>query len=277
MDNVQEETKKFVDSESCCGGESSMPCCGSETALSEGHAEDVRENVKKYYANAALNECDCGDQSKTFYNEEMLSDLPTDVANFSRGCGNPIHAAEMKTGETVLDLGSGGGLDCFFSVKEVGETGYVIGIDMTPEMLTRSRESAKKMGLENVDFRKGYLEDMPVDDNSVDVVISNCVINLSPDKSLVFNEIHRVLKPGGRIAVSDIVVNGEIPEEILNLKDSWSSCAAGSLSIEDFTQGLMDAGLEEVVITAKASNGDLLEKNPENELFSAIITAKKPI
>ena len=278
MDKVKEEIKNPAVSDSCCGSGSSEPCCGGgESAVSASVDGDVRDTVQEYYAKAAKASCGCGDQSSLYYNEEMLNSLPDDVATFSLGCGNPIRAAEMKAGETVLDLGSGGGLDCFFAEKEVGKTGYVIGIDMTPEMLLRSTESAKKMGLDNVDFRKGFLEEMPVEDNTVDVVISNCVINLSPDKSLVFDEIFRVLKPGGRIAVSDIVVNGEIPEHILKLKDSWSSCAAGSLTIEDFTQGLLDAGLEEVVIAAKDANGDLLEKNPENELFSAIITAKKPI
>lgn len=268
MASSQEELKVINNPTNCCGGET------PENNSGEG---DFRESVQAYYAKAAeANDCGCGDQINLYYTKDYLEKLPNDMKNFSLGCGNPISAAELKKGETVLDLGSGGGLDCFLSAKEVGESGHVIGIDMTPEMLERSTESAIKMGFENVEFRKGFLEKMPVEDHSIDVVISNCVINLSADKSLVFDEISRVLKPGGRIAVSDIVINGLIPEEVLKLKDSWNSCAAGALSIDDFTAGLIDAGLKDVMILAKAANGDLLEKNPENELFSAIITARKP-
>lgn len=147
---------------------------------------------------------------------------------------------------------------------------------MTPEMLEKARNAAEKMEISNVEFRRGYLEELPIEDNSIDVVISNCVINLSPDKSKVFAEIVRVLKPGGRIAVSDIVSGGEISDEILQMANSWSSCAAGALSVEEFEKGLRDAGLIEIEVQAKDGEGGLLDSLPQSGLFSALISAQKP-
>jgi SAM-dependent methyltransferase len=235
--------------------------------------DDIRPNVQEYYAKAANQTTSCCG-SNTLYESDLLTDLPSDVANFSLGCGNPITLAKLQPGETVLDLGSGGGLDCFLAAREVGDTGHVIGIDMTPEMLERSRISAKKMGMNYVEFRQGYLEDLPVEDATIDAIISNCVINLSPDKSKVFEEIFRVLKPGGRIAVSDIVTNGEIPDAILKMKDSWNSCAAGALPMEEFIGGLEEAGFIDVELKAKGGD-DFLAEIPETGLFSAAITARK--
>ena len=206
----------------------------------------------------------------------MARDFPDDVSNFSLGCGNPVTAAELQVGEVVLDLGSGGGLDCFLSAKSVGESGHVIGVDMTPEMLERATSAANKIGFQNVEFRHGYLESLPVEDSSVDVVISNCVINLSPDKDKVFSEIFRTLKSGGRISVSDIVSIGKIPDEILQMKDSWSSCAAGALPIKDYVNGLANAGFIEIEAMAKDDQGNLHKVLPDTPLFSAMITAKKP-
>ena len=237
--------------------------------------EDIRIDVQDYYAKAAKSSGSCCGPSK-LYEPEILTELPDDVSAFSLGCGNPIKAASLQPGETVLDLGSGGGLDCFLSAKVVGDSGFVIGIDMTPEMLERASSYAAKMGIQNVQFRKGYLEELPVEDDSVDVVISNCVINLSPDKSKVFAEIFRVMKSGGRIAVSDIVSSGEIPENILKQKDSWSSCASGALPFEEFIDGLVQAGFNEVEVQAKNAKGDLLSVLPDKPLFSALITAAKP-
>lgn len=177
----------------------------------------------------------------------------------------------------VLDLGSGGGLDCFLAAKQVGEDGYVIGLDMTPEMLERATAAAQRIGIENVEFRKGYLEDMPVDDNTVDVIISNCVINLSPDKSKVFAEMYRTLKPGGRVSVSDIVTNGELPDEIKKDMVAWGACIAGALEMDAFTQGLEQAGFEDVKLNAKSGEGELLDSIPQVGLFSASITAIKPV
>jgi SAM-dependent methyltransferase len=192
------------------------------------------------------------------------------VANFTLGCGNPIDAAALQPGETVLDLGSGGGLDCFLAARQVGPTGQVLGVDMTPEMLARARAAAARLGLPNVEFRQGFLERLPLADSSVDAVISNCVINLSPDKPQVFGEIARVLKPGGRVAVSDIVIDGELPAALRADPQAWSACVAGALDWREYARGLEAAGLVEVAITARSGTA------PANEPYSAIITARKP-
>ncbi|KAA3647885.1 MAG: methyltransferase domain-containing protein [Chloroflexi bacterium] len=241
--------------------------------------ENVHADVQDFYAERARNSdscCGSGEPRQTDYNLLQLGELPADVANFSLGCGDPITFSELQAGETVLDLGSGGGLDCFLAAKEVGETGSVIGVDMTPDMLQKARDAAKRMEVSNVDFREGYLEDLPVEDNSVDVVISNCVINLSPDKSQVFNEIYRTLKPGGRVAVSDIVSQGELPESIKNDAIAWSACAAGALPAEEFAGGLEAAGFVDVSVKAKNEANDLLDEMPSGILFSALISARKP-
>jgi SAM-dependent methyltransferase len=237
--------------------------------------DDLRNTVQNYYAERAETSSSCCGPSN-LYSPELLTNLPDEVANFSLGCGNPVTAAELQEGEIVLDLGSGGGLDCFLSAKAVGETGFVIGVDMTPEMIERSSKAAEKMGIQNVEFRHGYLESLPIEDSSVDVVLSNCVINLSPDKKQVFSDIFRTLKPGGRISVSDIVSNGKIPDEILQMKDSWSSCAAGALPVEEYINGLANAGFIEIEVAAKDNQGILHNVLPDEPLFSALVTARKP-
>lgn len=237
--------------------------------------DDLRNTVQDYYAERAETSTSCCGPTK-LYNADLLIDLPEDVSNFSLGCGNPVTAANLQEGEYVLDLGSGGGLDCFLSAKAVGDTGFVIGVDMTPEMLQKASNAAKKMGLENVDFRKGYLEELPVDDDSMDVVISNCVINLSPDKNQVFAEIFRTLKRGGRISVSDIVTQVDLPEDIVQMKDSWSACAAGALKVEEYVDGLAKVGFEDIKVSAKDNQGNVFDKFPDQPLFSALISAKKP-
>ena len=206
----------------------------------------------------------------------MLSTLPDNLTNFSLGCGDPITMAELKSGETVLDLGSGGGLDCFLAAKMVGETGRVIGIDMTPEMLERARNSAQKLGFDNIEFRKGYLEDLPVEDGSVNVIISNCVINLSPDKPQVFGEMYRALKPGGRISVSDIVSKGELPDNVKNDMAAWGACIAGALEMDEFIGGLRAAGFVEISLIPRSEEETSIVQVPPNTLFSAGITARKP-
>jgi ubiquinone/menaquinone biosynthesis C-methylase UbiE len=168
-------------------------------------------------------------------------------------------------------------LDCFLAAKQGGDDGYVIGLDMTPEMLERATSAAQRMGIDNVEFREGYLENMPVDDNSVDVIISNCVINLSPDKSKVFAEMYRTLKPGGRVSVSDIVTHGELPEAIKKDMVAWGACIAGALEMDEYIQGLEQVGFEDVSLVAKTGEGELLEGVPQNSLFSASITARKPV
>ena len=259
-------------------GESS--CCGSASQVIQvQQGGSIRDEVQKYYANRAnnSNSC-CSDASQImFYESELLTNLPDDVSGFSLGCGDPITLAELQPGEVVLDLGSGGGLDCFLAARQVGEDGYVIGLDMTPEMLDRATRAAQRMGIENVEFRQGFLEEMPVEADKVDVIVSNCVINLSPDKPKVFAEMFRTLKPGGRVSVSDIVTTGELPENVRKDMVAWGACIAGALQVDEYIQGLEDVGFEEVMVTAKTGEGELLDNIPEIGLFSASITARKPI
>ena len=258
-------------------GESS--CCGSASEIIQVLQDgSIRDEVQKFYANRAQNsDSCCGDASQNLlYESELLTELPDDVAGFSLGCGDPITLAELQPGEVVLDLGSGGGLDCFLSARQVGEDGYVIGLDMTPEMLDRATGAAQRMGFENVEFRQGFLEDMPVEADTVDVIVSNCVINLSPDKPQVFAEMFRILKQAGRVSVSDIVTRGELPEEVRNDMLAWGACIAGALDMDEYIQGLEQVGFEEVKLVAKTGDGELLAGIPENALFSASITARKP-
>jgi len=185
------------------------------------------------------------------YSARELADLPESVTNAAMGCGNPTAIAELKPGEVVLDLGSGGGIDCFLAARQVGSQGRVIGLDMTPEMVKLARQNAKKVGATNVEFRYGEMEDMPLSDESVDVIISNCVINLSPDKDKVFSEAHRVLRPGGRLAVSDIVTHGPLPEIVRNNLEAWAGCVAGALDETAYLDKMRQAGFTEVEVTAR--------------------------
>ncbi len=237
--------------------------------------DTIHDSVKEYYAERARSGSSCCGSGRLnlLYPEDLTTGLPKDVQSFSLGCGNPFEAAAMQPGETVLDLGSGGGLDCFLAAKQVGESGHVIGVDMTPEMLQRARASAARMGFKNVEFREGYLENLPVEDDSIDVIISNCVINLSPDKPKVFREMQRVLKAGGRIAVSDTVSNGPLPEAIKNDVEAWGACVAGALDAGEYATGLVEAGFREVRVQPKDGNGQGVESKPI--VFSAIITARK--
>ncbi len=240
-------------------------------------ASSIHDAVRETYAAHARSGSSCcgPSTSNLIYPEELMTGLPKDVANFSLGCGNPISVAAMQPGETVLDLGSGGGLDCFLSAKQVGESGRVIGVDMTPEMIQRARLNAGRMGVKNVEFREGFLESLPLEDNSVDVVISNCVVNLSPDKPKVFREVFRVLKPGGRVAISDTVTNGPLPESMKEDVEAWGACVAGALDVSDYAAGLVEAGFSEVKVQPKDLSGQGSTPPPETLVFSAIITAKK--
>jgi SAM-dependent methyltransferase len=165
------------------------------------------------------------------------------------GCGDPITLASLKLGQTVLDLGSGGGIDCFMAAKKVGETGHVIGVDMTAEMLEKARLNQVKMGFKNVEFRLGEIEHLPVADNTVDVIISNCVVNLSPDKPQVFREAFRVLKPGGRLALSDIVTDGPLPQVIKDSLSAWAGCVAGALDVKDYIATIEAAGFTNIELS----------------------------
>lgn len=238
----------------------------------------IHEAVRERYAGFARSGSSCcGDSGNLLYSESRLKDLPADVANFSLGCGDPITLADLQPGETVLDLGSGGGLDCFLAAKKVGEGGRVIGVDMTAEMIERARASAAGLGLANIEFRQGYLENLPVEDASADVVISNCVINLSPDKPQVFHEVFRALKPGGRVAVSDIVTNGLQPEAMRTNMEAWGACVAGALDVRDYTRGLSEAGFADVKVQLKGDASELIEAvGLKGKVFSATITARKP-
>lgn len=254
-------------------------CCGNPNqviAVPEG--ESIRDKVQEFYADRAINSSSCCGEpmENQLYELDLISDLPKDISGFSLGCGDPITLAQLQAGEVVLDLGSGGGLDCFLAAKQVGEDGSVIGLDMTPEMLERATKAAQRLNIKNVEFRKGYLEDMPVDDGSVDVIISNCVINLSPDKPKVFAEMYRALKPGGRVSVSDIITSGELPEEIRKDMLAWGACIAGALKMDEYTHGLEKVGFEDVKLVAKTGDGELLDGIPADSLFSASITARKP-
>jgi arsenite methyltransferase len=192
----------------------------------------------------------------TFYDGDDVAGLPEDAVQGSFGCGNPTALASLKPGEVVVDLGSGGGIDVFMAARQVGDEGFVYGIDMTDDMLALARRNAEQMGVTNVEFRKGHIEKMPLEDRTADVIISNCVINLSPDKGQTLTEAFRTLKPGGRLAVSDIVVDGTLDDLPVSESDirtalSWAGCIAGALTIDQFTTLLSDAGFEKVDIQIK--------------------------
>ena len=188
------------------------------------------------------------------YSDGELGSIP-EGANLGLGCGNPTALASLKEGEAVLDLGAGGGIDCFLASNAVGRTGHVIGVDMTAEMVSRARANAERGGYENVEFRLGEIENLPVADGAVDAIISNCVINLSPDKRRVFSESFRTLKPGGRLMVSDIVLTGELPEEIRQSLAAYASCIAGALPKEEYLAGLADAGFKDVEVVTETAMG----------------------
>jgi SAM-dependent methyltransferase len=209
--------------------------------------DPIHEIVREHYAERIKNNAsccggssDCCSTENSLYPQELLATLPEGESPVSYGCGDPITLASLQPGQTVLDLGSGAGLDCFFAAKKVGETGHVIGVDMTPEMIEQARSSAQRLNLKNVEFRQGYLEDLPVEANTVDVIISNCVINLSPDKTKVFAEAFRVLKPGGKLAVSDIVTDGPLPQSIKQSLSAWAGCVAGAVEASEYI-GMMEA------------------------------------
>ena len=214
----------------------------------------------------------------TLYAAGELAGLPGSVTELSLGCGDPVTLADIHPGHTVLDLGSGGGIDCFLAARRAGPTGHILGVDMTDEMLARARANAARLGVDkNVEFRQGQIEALPVADGTVDVVLSNCVINLSPDKPQVFREMVRVLKPGGQVAVSDIVTKGARLPMVSDDLQQWAACIAGALDIQDYRSGLEAAGFVEVEIVPKDNpSNKLLANIPAGVPFSAMITARKP-
>ncbi len=229
--------------------------------------------------------CGCNDGSSSccvssgLYQTD-ISWLPNEVTGLSLGCGDPITLASLQPGQTVLDLGSGGGIDCFLAAQQVGETGHVIGVDMTPAMLEKAERNKTRMGVNNVEFRQGYIESLPVAANSVDVVISNCVINLSPNKSAVFQEVFRVLKPGGKLAVSDMVTQGRFSAEERADLTSWAACMSGAEDVSDYVAAIQTAGFGNVSVRDKfAPEVELAESLSlpvSPRLFSAVVTAVKP-
>jgi len=236
------------ESSSCCGSVSS-PCCGGQSELTQGQASKM-----------------------VGYTAEELAAIPED-ANLGLGCGNPTALARLKPGETVLDLGSGGGIDCFLAARKVGPSGRVIGVDMTPEMIDRARENARKNGAANVEFRLGEIENLPVADGSVDVIISNCVINLSTDKPRVFREAFRVLRPGGRLMVSDLTLKKPLPEKIRTSVEAYVACIAGAMVKDDYLGAIRTAGFKDVaVVQEKAFPAELVL---EDSLASDVVKKLK--
>jgi arsenite methyltransferase len=254
---------------SCCGPStvavedtSQAGCCDPSEAVVEeaslasccGPSKGTLENMAQASCCAPSEKAadDAGaDGAARFYSVAELADLPGSVTDVSLGCGNPTAIASLQPGEVVLDLGSGGGIDCFIAAGKVGPEGRVIGLDMTPDMVKLARRNAKKVGLKNVEFRYGEMEDIPLPDASVDVIISNCVINLSPDKDAVFGEVFRVLRPGGRMTVSDIVVDGDLPRSIRGRLDAWADCIAGALDESVYLDKIRAAGFEEVEVLSR--------------------------
>ncbi len=270
-----------------------------------GSSESLKEAVRQNYARAALRvtaqksgccggstEASCGGTiTSNLYTADEHANLPAEALAASLGCGNPTALAELKPGETVLDLGSGGGIDVVLSARRVGPTGKAYGLDMTDEMLALARENQRKAGVQNAEFLKGDIENIPLPDNSADVIISNCVINLSADKDSVLREAFRVLKPGGRLAVSDIVVRGEVPNEIRRSVESWIGCIAGALEESQYRAKLAAAGFDAIEVeptriytTADASeflkgaqlDAARIAPMVDGKFMSAFVRARKP-
>jgi len=245
----------------------------------------VKEFVKKRYGEIAQTgesccpSCGCGPSATDMalrigYSKEDLREVP-EASIMGLGCGNPAALAGLKEGETVLDLGSGGGIDVFLAAKKVGAGGKAIGVDMTEEMVRRARATASKYGYENVEFRLGEIENLPIEDSSVDVVISNCVINLSPDKEKVFQEAYRALKPSGRIMISDLVTEGELPEEVRKSFDAWAGCIAGALEKSQYLDTIRRAGFKNVRIVSESTYNINVSQELRGKITSLQVEAYK--
>ncbi len=238
----------------------------TSTKTTKSDAE-IHEAVRAAYGGRVESPgcCGSGDVAaaahKMGYREDDVNAVP-EGANLGLGCGAPLQAAAVAAGETVLDLGSGAGFDAFLAAREVGASGRVIGVDMTPEMIERARANVDRSGIENVEFREGQIEALPVEDESVDVIISNCVINLSPDKPAVFREAFRVLKPGGRLAVSDIVITEPLPEAVMDNLAAYVGCLAGASLVDDYLDAIRKAGFEEPEIETRAAADVLAADDP---------------
>ncbi|MNB86263.1 putative methyltransferase YcgJ [compost metagenome] len=263
--------------------------------MSKASHDEIRQNVRARYQKIAVKPnsprttSSCCDSPADFdqisaklgYSTDELTAVP-DGANLGLGCGNPQAIAELKPDEVVLDLGSGGGFDCFLASRQVGSKGKVIGVDMTPEMISRARSNAEKGKFNNTDFRLGEIEHLPVADHSVDVIISNCVVNLSPDKQQVFNEAYRVLKSGGRLAISDVVTTADLPAAIKSdLTEFYSGCISGASSVQEIKEMLQHSGFIDISIEPKDESRTFIKDwvpgtNIEQYIVSAVIKAIKP-
>jgi arsenite methyltransferase len=250
-------------------------------------SEKVKEFIKKRYGEIAQTEQTCCSSSccapsikdvalQIGYSERDLENIP-DSSILGLGCGNPVALASLKEGETVLDLGSGGGIDVFLASKKVGPHGKVIGVDMTKEMLEKAEASALKYGYSNVEFRLGEIENLPIEDETIDAIISNCVINLSPDKLKVFQEAYRVLKPNGRLMVSDIVTQGELPEDVRKSFDAWAGCIAGALEKSEYLDTIKRAGFKNIKIISEKAYAMNLSEDLTGRIMSVQVKALKEI
>jgi SAM-dependent methyltransferase len=256
--------------------------------------EEIRQAVRRDYGDIAKSGaagcgCGCGPGNNLTpedisvalgYSSDEVSTVP-EGANMGLGCGNPQAIASLRRGETVVDLGSGGGFDCFLAARAVGKTGHVIGVDMTPEMISKARENAVKAGLGNVEFRLGEIENLPVADSTVDIIMSNCVINLSPEKPSVFREAFRVLKRSGRLAITDIVATAELPEEVKSNLDLYTGCMAGAAEIGKLKSILQEVGFTNIRVKPIEESRELIREavpggNIEDFVISATIEAVKP-
>src|SRR5881296_940847 len=266
--------------------------------------QNIQDTVKEKYAEAAINvlggkttscgptgACGCDPVTSNLYSAIETAALPEGAVLASLGCGNPTALAELREGETVLDLGSGGGIDVLLSGKRIGPTGKAYGLDMTDEMLALARENQRKAGVENVEFLRGEIENIPLPNDSVDVVISNCVINLSADKDRVLAEAFRVLKPGGQLAVSDVVVRGEMPPAIRKSVELWIGCVAGALEEQEYREKLTKAGFGAIdleptriyrvedareFLAGAGLDGDAIASEVDGKFMSAFVRAQKP-
>jgi len=265
--------------------------------VSQQELDEIHNSVRDAYAKVAESDdigCGCGVPAsccgtapdlegfsiKLGYSADDLMSVPGG-SDMGLGCGNPKVIASLEEGETVVDLGSGGGFDCFLASREVGNSGRVIGVDMTPAMLSKARKNAKTGSYSNVEFRLGEIEFLPVANETADVVISNCVINLSPDKQQVFHEMFRILKPGGRVAVSDVVASRELPDEVKNDLELYSACISGASLIEELEEYMKQAGFEDISITPKDDSAEFIRdwapgKKIEELVISAYIQATRP-
>ena len=281
-ENIKEIVKeKYAEAAKRATSGERSSCCGTTASTAGAPAG----------SSSGSGNCGCDPITSNLYAESESSTIPESALRASLGCGNPTALAQLKPGETVLDLGSGGGIDVLLSARRVGPTGKAYGLDMTDEMLTLANENKLKSGLTNVEFLRGEIENIPLPDNSVDVIVSNCVINLSADKDQVLREAYRVLKPGGRFAVSDVVVRGEVPPQIRRSMELWVGCVAGALSDEQYQSKLIKAGFEKIEIEptriykpedakeflkSAGLNPESTATEIEGKFASAFIRAKKP-